>query len=62
MRRQGPGKGHALSLAAGKLIGIAAFHTGQADEVDHLQDPFANIRLFIPWMVSPKATLSNTVI
>ena len=47
IRRQGPGKGHALALATGKLVGIALFHARQADEVDHFQYALAYL-LFRP--------------
>ena len=39
--RQCPGQGHALLLAAGELVGVAAAHAGQAHQVEQLLDPGA---------------------
>ena len=47
IRCQSPGKGHALALTAGELVGITLFHARQADEVDHFQDPLPYL-LFRP--------------
>ena len=57
---QGPGDGHALALAAGKLVGIAVAVLGpEADFGKHLGD--ARLGAVEPWMATGMARIWSTV-